>query len=494
VHLSTIVGLLQNAALLLALGVLYDLLGARSRSRRLDLPAVITGLALGGIGIAVMLTRWEFGNGVVFDTRSVLLGVAGFFLGTVPTAIAVIITAAFRLIQGGAGAWTGVGVIVTSAALGLGWRWARRRKPADAYLWELYLFGVVVHAAMLLWMLTLPQTMSGAVLRAIGLPVMLIYPFATALLGRLLANHEIRRRITEELRESEARYRNLSTGLEELVRARTAELDQRLTEIRALNEAMTELLAESHRANQRLLATQNELQEANAELESFAYSVSHDLRAPLRAIDGFSQILVEEWGSWLPEQAQHYLGVVRRNAVAMGQLITDLLRFSRLSRQPLERCSVAIDPLVREVLGALLAEEGERQVEVVLGDLQPCQADAPLLQQVWTNLLSNALKYTRSREVARIEIGCEKTDRELVYSVRDNGVGFDMEYVDKLFGVFQRLHRSEDYEGTGVGLAIVQRIVRRHGGRVWAEAEQEGPEAGATFFFTIPAPGDASPV
>jgi len=166
----------------------------------------------------------------------------------------------------------------------------------------------------------------------------------------------------------------------------------------------------------------------------------------------------------------------------MGRLIDDLLSFSRLSRQPINNRTVNTADLVRQVLETLQNDLEGREVVIEVGDLPACQGDPTLLKQVWMNLLSNALKFTRVQESPRIEIGCEEKDGEKIYFVKDNGVGFDMQYVDKLFGVFQRLHRSDEFEGTGVGLAIVQRIVRRHGGRVWTEAE---PNVGATFFFTI---------
>jgi light-regulated signal transduction histidine kinase (bacteriophytochrome) len=174
--------------------------------------------------------------------------------------------------------------------------------------------------------------------------------------------------------------------------------------------------------------------------------------------------------------------MVSDNAQQMGRLVDDLLAFSRLGRQPLRTQRVLPVEIVRGALDELAPEQEGRQVEIMLGELATCQADPVLLRQVYVNLLSNALKFTRRRDVARIEIDCRKVGGEVIYFVKDNGAGFNMRYADKLFGVFQRLHRAEDYDGTGVGLAIVNRIVQRHGGRVWAEA---APEQGATFFFTL---------
>jgi PAS domain S-box-containing protein len=226
-----------------------------------------------------------------------------------------------------------------------------------------------------------------------------------------------------------------------------------------------------------------QLQTANKELEAFSYSVSHDLRAPLRAIDGFSRILLEENLADATPETRHLLQGINTNARKMAQLIEDLLQFSRLTRSSLQTSEINMEQLFRTVLDEQLAAVPDRKFEIHLAPLPPAQADLPTLRQVVQNLISNAIKYTRGRDPARIEVGFRAEDRENIFFVKDNGVGFDMRYADKLFSVFQRLHSSKDFEGTGVGLAIVQRIVQRHNGRVWAEA---APGKGTTIYFSLP--------
>jgi len=226
-----------------------------------------------------------------------------------------------------------------------------------------------------------------------------------------------------------------------------------------------------------------EVEASNKELEAFSYTVSHDLRAPLRAIEGYSRIVQEDFAPELKDELQEYLRDIRRNTLHMGRLVDDLLAFSRLGRQAVAKQAVSVERLVEQCLAELRPRRPEREVEVRLGNLPPCLADRTLLKQVWFNLLDNALKYTSKRDRAVIDIAGERRAQETIYSVKDNGVGFDMRFAEKLFGVFQRMHRQEDYEGTGVGLAIVQRMIQRHGGRVWAEAQ---PDVGATFYFALP--------
>jgi PAS domain S-box-containing protein len=236
-----------------------------------------------------------------------------------------------------------------------------------------------------------------------------------------------------------------------------------------------------HRVRERT----GELESANRELEAFSYSVSHDLRAPLRGIDGFSRLLLEEHAAELPPDAQRYLGLVRKSAQHMGGLIDGLLVFARLGQQQVDKRDVDLEALARRVITDLEADCGDRHIEITVGALPRVFADPTLLRQVLFNLVSNAVKYTQNCESAKIELGATEGEDGPVVFVRDDGVGFDMRYADRLFQVFQRLHRAEDYEGTGIGLALAARIIERHGGRIWA---QSAPDAGATFFFTLEEP------
>ena len=227
------------------------------------------------------------------------------------------------------------------------------------------------------------------------------------------------------------------------------------------------------------------LADANKELEGFSYSVSHDLRAPLRTIDAFSRILEEDHGADLNAEAIRCLTIVRKAAGQAGELIDDLLEFSRLGRQGMNFHSVEMAHLAREVADGLMIVQDGRQIDLTIGDLPSCQGDRRFLKLVWSNLLMNAFKYTKYRDEAKIEVGWmpnHASAETVTYYVKDNGIGFDMKYAHKLFGVFQRLHQKEDFEGTGVGLAIVQRIVQRHGGQVWGEGKVD---SGATFSFSL---------
>jgi signal transduction histidine kinase len=282
-------------------------------------------------------------------------------------------------------------------------------------------------------------------------------------------------------RHAESALLKSNDQLEARVRQRTAELSQALA---GYKQAEREIKKLNEELEQRVAERTGQLESANKELEAFSYSVSHDLRAPLRHIGGFVEMLREEASSVLTGKGQQYLAVISDSATRMGRLIDNLLDFSRMGRMELRKTQVNTGDLVKEVVHEIRRETEGRDVGWEIDPLPTVTGDRSMLKQVWVNLMSNAVKYTRPRERARIRIRCaENEEAEWQFSVADNGAGFDMRYADKLFGVFQRLHKADEFEGTGIGLANVRRIVHRHGGRTWAEGKVN---EGATFYFTLP--------
>ncbi len=243
-------------------------------------------------------------------------------------------------------------------------------------------------------------------------------------------------------------------------------------------------ITEQKRYEEELKLQAAKLEAAYRDMESFTYSASHDLRSPLIAIAGFSRVLMEDHGEKFDQEVKELLGIVIKNAIKMEQLLNDLFKFSRVSTKEIEREEIDMDALAGKAFDELKPGLGGRTVDFTIRNLLPAAGDLPMLRQVFVNLLSNALKYARAVNPARVEVGCIRRENENIYYVKDNGVGFEMRDRERLFKLFSRLHNSDEFDGTGIGLVIIKRIIEKHGGRVWAEAE---PDKGATFYFSLPA-------
>lgn len=725
----TYLKLLQNIAFLLSLILLFNLSRVKVSGHLKIAKQVLIGILIGGIGLLIMLSPWEVSPGIIFDTRSVLLCISGLFFGLIPTIIAMGMTLAFRVFQGGGGALTGSLVILATGVIGILWRYLRKKPLEQTNWWGFYIFGFIVHLVMLALMFTLPKASIQPVLASVSFPVMAIYPFGTMLLGLVLrnrlnrdaiqeellkVNHEFislieeapvgiviyenngsiyfvnrtfsevtgytlsdipdinawwpvvypdeeyrndmitkwgnavletktgnlmamplktrirkkdgsfcvlevgyvasgqrnivtfiditkRLETEEKLQESEERFRNLldsapvgiavvsdrkidyanpaairlvgGTQLDQVIgkpisdyvdptmlEVTNQEVDRfisgeesashfeniyrkldgskmyvetirtriiyqgkpsiqviftDITERKALEEKRKQdqetlerlledaehsrkallSLIEDHRAAEEEIRTLNkelegrvqqrtaQLEASNKELEAFAYSVSHDLRAPLRAIQGFSQILEDGYSNKIDREGMRLLDVIQINAQKMDKLIVDLLSLSRVRRGDLKISKINMKSMVISIFQELEPNSDKEKIEFIVHELPPIFADPTLIHQVWTNLISNAIKYSAPKEHRKIEISGFVENESVIFSIKDNGVGFEPQNAEKIFGLFQRSHNDRDFEGSGIGLAIVERIIERHHGKVWSNGK---PGEGAEFFFSIP--------
>lgn len=327
---------------------------------------------------------------------------------------------------------------------------------------------------------------------------LMIYSWLQSVLTKpLLAIAEVTRKIVQTRDFSIRAQKTTQDEVGDLVDSfndMLIELGRRSDALEATNQSLAREMSERRHADEELRRLNDELEQrvtertaqletANKELEAFSYSVSHDLRAPVRAIVGFSHILSERYDKEFDDEAKRILEIVESEARRMGNLIDDLLAFFKLGRQPMQKSEVDMMELVRSVCDRVKSQHDSTAADCRLAALPKAMGDHSLLGQVWTNLLSNAFKYSSKRTNPQIDVGAVSDEKEIIYFVRDNGAGFDPRYQSKLFGVFQRLHNASEFPGTGIGLALVERIVTRHGGRVWAEGK---PDEGAAFYFTLP--------
>lgn len=600
---SSFLYLVYNTSLLLLLVFLFDIFSVKWKYKSNKYLKAPLGIIIGLIGVIVMQTHWTLESGAIFDTRSILVSVSGLYFGPIPTIIAMIITSLFRLYQGGIGALTGILVIICTGSIGIIWRYLKKKDLKDLTFWNLYIFGIVIHLVMLALMLTFPKDTALNVIKTITLPVLVIYPAGTALLGTFMTNRLQKESLTTKIIEEEAKFKILAnhttnwdywTGPDKnflycspscfIMTGYTADefaakptlltdiihpddlvwvkehmnfadkelpghIDFRIVhksgtekwighscvpiynsdgvflgtrgsnrditpqkvaekklldskeEIKKLLDvtensrlALLSVVEDQKVASDRLYELNVELErrveertsqlaEANKELEAFSYSISHDLRAPLRGVSGFAGILNEDFGEQLGEDGRKLCKTIIENAHSMGRLIEDLLSFSRLSRKEIVKSQILMGTLIHSIYYEITNEVQREKIKFEVGEICDCVGDPSLIRQVLSNLLSNAVKYTSKKESPLIKVSCSKVENKIIYTFTDNGAGFDMKYYGKLFGVFQRLHSSSEFEGTGAGLAIVQRIINRHGGEVGAEGEIE---KGAKFWFSLP--------
>jgi light-regulated signal transduction histidine kinase (bacteriophytochrome) len=286
-----------------------------------------------------------------------------------------------------------------------------------------------------------------------------------------------------ERKQGDRELRSLKESLEKQVRERTAELHDKLQKLDKSQKAMLYMVEDLNRTTNELQEERKKLELSNRELEAFTYSVSHDLRAPLRAVNGYSQFLLEDYANKLDDEGKRFIRTIRENANRMDELISDLLNLSRVSRTELNLSLTDMAATAASMYQEVASDEEKKNFKLIIHKMPQVDCDPSLIKQVWQNLIGNALKYSMHAENKTIEIGHREEPEEIWFYIKDQGAGFNMKYVDKIFGLFQRLHREDEFEGTGVGLAIVKRIVQRHGGKVNAESE-EGK--GAAFYFSLP--------
>jgi len=561
-----VLSIIQNISIIIAAEVLYHFL-SKSFSGKAYLISILNGILFGLTAVLAMMTPFRFESGIIYDGRTIVIGIATLFGGPLTGSMASAIAASYRIfIVGGSGYLAGVLSILEAFVIGAIFNRIRKHSKPSQELLLVIASALLIHIFMLLAQLFLPNERWRLVLPVIAPVVLTIYPIGFILVSALFIEAEKSARAQEELQESEERYRQIFNNHHTVMLiidpqsgavidanpaaeayygySREALCSMKITDINTLNpeEVKQEMarakqfrknafhfrhrlasgeirdvevfsgpidfsgkeylylivhdisekmeaerkIAEINENLEKIVAKRTEaLEAANRELESFAYSVSHDLRAPLRAIEGFFGFLMQEIAEINPslsDNARHYQERIRFNITKMNLLIDDLLNLSRIGTQELSLQSVDMSELAREVANELLSENPGRRAAITIDPAMTCIADKALLKVALTNLFSNALKYTSTVIQPSIRFSSMDKDNERVYFIKDNGIGFDMQYAGKLFTPFQKLHSDKRYPGTGIGLSIVRRVISKHGGKIWAEAV---PDKGATFYFTL---------
>lgn len=560
-----IIDLIYNLAILIAISILAGFVDKRW-SRFTKTGQIIQGVLFGTTAIIGMMQPFVMSEGIIFDGRSVILSLCSFFFGPISGIIAALFAISYRIYLGGSGAIMGVSVITASTLIGLAFHILKKSNSLKTTTLNLLYLGLAVHIVMILLMLTLPSSMQLVTLKKISLTVIIAYPLATILIGKILKDQEENQSMIDEIKRREENYRLLIENQSDLIvkvdidgkftyvspsycstfgktekelignkflplvhqedQQKTIEemkklyippyqcyIEQRALTVdgwkwygwadKAILDSKGEIIEiigvgrninEKKEYENKIKNLNVELEEkvhkrtiqledANKELEAFTYSVSHDLRAPLRAIDGFTKILQEDYFNNFDEEGKRFLNVIRKNTNKMDILINDLLLLSKTNRANLRFTVVDLEKLSQIVYDEIADSKTKEDFTFIIKQMPIVEADINLIKQVLLNLISNAIKYSGLSDTKYIEIGGYSKGKENFYYVKDKGAGFNSKYIEKLFGVFQRLHHSRDYEGTGVGLAIVKRIINKHEGKVWAEGAEN---KGATFWFSLP--------
>ncbi|MDD4028302.1 MAG: LytS/YhcK type 5TM receptor domain-containing protein [Caldisericia bacterium] len=438
--------ILFNIGTITSFGVISILISFHQKTQR-KIPA-IHGFFYGLGAVIGMLQPVVLKPGVIFDGRSILISIAGLFFGPIAAFVAASMAISLRLFQGGPGVWVGCLTALISAIFGTLFYVRYTYKDKQMSTFQIYLFGLWVHLGVIACFLALPRDVVKDTLVNIGPSMILMYPLATVLLGKIIALILSKKQIMKDLERSKKQLEDLNHQLDEKVRERTKDLE-----------------------------------ESNASLEAFSYSVSHDLRAPLRAIQGFSAILLEDYGSVLTEEGVHLLSIIQKNTSKMDALIKGILSISRITKSKPEKTTLKMKTIVEQCLQEIVPKEDLKRIRVHMEDLPPAWGDPVLVRQVWWNLLDNAIKFSSKKPQSTITITGTVLDSSVEYSIKDNGVGFDEAYKDKLFNLFQQLHSPDEFDGTGIGLALVKRILQKHGGTIRAKGSLHD---GAEFIFTLP--------